>query len=492
MSSQRLQLLLAMVIVTLARPTSAAPAKQSFNDDAITAAVKSDLRFGNALFPSLPEVSTSRGIVTLSGSVDNVLVRRRAVTIAESVRGVLGVIDRLTVTPEPRDDESVHKDILMALLDDPATESYQVAVTVRDGIVTLTGSVGSQAESQLAQHLAEGVQGVKAVRNQLVINYAEKRIDPEIAADIQATLGWDIWVRGYPIQVEVKDGAVRLTGTVRSAIVKSRANADAWVHGVLAVQDNGLKVDPTASAKLQRRRKTGVWPDGAIKKAVEASLRDDPRASHYAIDVAVEDGVVILDGTVGYLKAKTAAGQDARDVVGVGWVDNELTVRPDMSLPSDGATEKGLKAALRWDPLLAGAPIEVAVLNHIAYLGGSVDSVEQGAEAQDVASRTKGVIIVRNHLKIGPGTNYFFYGQGYNDFETFGPAPPKIDAQIRKDIERAFFWSPFVDRADINVTVHDGLVTLTGTVGSWMGYGEADRDARKSGAVDVLNRLKVR
>jgi osmotically-inducible protein OsmY len=232
--------------------------------------------------------------------------------------------------------------------------------------------------------------------------------------------------------------------------------------------------------------------DGAIKQAVEASLRKDPRASRYAINVTVEDGVVILDGTVGYMKAKTAAGQDARDVVGVVWVDNELMVRPYMNLPRDADIEKGLQAALRWDPLLAGAPIEVAVLNHVAYLGGSVDSVEQRAEAEDVASRAKGVVLVRNHLRIGPGTSYFFYGQSYKDFETFGPPPPKSDAQIQHDIERAFFWSPFVDRADINVTVHDGLVTLTGTVGSWMGYGEADRDARKSGAVGVLNRLKVR
>jgi osmotically-inducible protein OsmY len=171
---------------------------------------------------------------------------------------------------------------------------------------------------------------------------------------------------------------------------------------------------------------------------------------------------------------------------------NELTVRPSMNLPPDADVEKGLLSALFWDPILAGAPIEVAVFHHVAYLGGTVDSAEQRAEAEDVASRTKGVVMVRNHLRIGSGTSYFFYGQDYKDFETFGPAPLKSDAQIQRDIERAFFWSPFVDQGDINVTVHDGLVTLTGTVGSWMGYGEAERDARKSGAVGVLNRLKVR
>jgi len=74
----------------------------------------------------------------------------------------------------------------------------------------------------------------------------------------------------------------------------------------------------------------------------------------------------------------------------------------------------------------------------------------------------------------------------------FGPAPPKSDAQIKKDIKREFFWSPFVRRKDISVTVDDGVVKLTGTVGTWMGYEEADRDARKAGAWEVVNRLQVR
>jgi len=65
------------------------------------------------------------------------------------------------------------------------------------------------------------------------------------------------------------------------------------------------------------------------------------------------------------------------------------------------------------------------------------------------------------------------------------------DEQIKKSIENAFFWSPFVDRNDIKVTVDASEATLTGTVGTWIGYGEADKDAHKSGATVVRNRLKV-
>lgn len=104
-------------------------------------------------------VGASEGFVTLSGPVDNLFARRRAVKIAESVRGVRGVIDHISVMPPSRPDEAIRKDIPTALQQDPATESYQVAVTVADGVPTLTGQVGAWAKAQLAQYLAESVRG---------------------------------------------------------------------------------------------------------------------------------------------------------------------------------------------------------------------------------------------------------------------------------------------------------------------------------------------
>ena len=430
-------------LIALLTSANAASAKQMFTDSAINSAVDLDLHFEMTVFPNYLDVSTSQGIVTLDGSVNDILAKRRAVKIAESVRGVLGVIDQITVKPESRPNEDIRKDILTALLNDPATESYKVSASVNDAVVTLSGTVGSMAERKLAEQLAEGVRGVKDVHNVLVVNYAGQRTDREIAADIQAVLHWDIWVTGYPVQVGVKDGNVTLTGTVGSVVEKSRATSDAWVNGVLTVDDSGLKVEPTAREHMRRKNENAVQPDNEVKNALQASLRADPRVSHYAdmINVTVEDGVAILDGAVGDLKAKSAAGEDARDIVGVSWVDNELSVRPTANLPDDTDTGKGLNAALQWDPLLEGTQIEAAVFSHVAYLNGSVDSIEQKAEAQDDASRTKGVVEVRSHLKIESEPDIFFYNQPYYDFVVFGPPPPKSDAQIKKDIESAFFWT---------------------------------------------------
>jgi osmotically-inducible protein OsmY len=501
-------LLIVVGMQTLAlAPLQAAPTKKAITDSGITAVVERELRLEKGVSPDLIDVSTSEGIVTLSGSAANLLAKERAVRIAESLRGVRGVIDRITVTPVSRPDEDVRKDILTALKQDPATESYQVAVSVGDAVATLSGSVGSYAEKQLAARIAKGVKGVKEVRNDVTINYLAKRTDPEMAGDIKSRLQWDIWINGGLVNPVVKDGKVTLTGTIGSVISKWRAFDDAWVIGVTSVDDSGLKIEPTAGNGTQRKFEDAISSDSEIKLAVQAAFRLDPRVSAFSPDVTVEDGGVILGGTVGNLKAKTAAAQDAKNIMGVWRVDNLLKVRL-TGRTTDAETEKQLKAALSWDPLLDSSTIDVAVINRTAYLSGAVESSFEKAEAHDVASRIKGVLLVRNHLKVEPEFSIPYYGwdYGYSYYgwpyyyneppyygsETLGPQPYLSDEHIKKNIKDRFFWSPFVDSDDIKVTVHGGVATLTGTVGTWIGWGEADKDAHKGGAGAVLNRVTVK
>ncbi len=487
-------------------PSQAATTEKEITDSGITTAVEAGFKLEKSGFPNDVDVSTSQGIVTLSGSVDNLLAKERAVKIAKSIRGAREVIDQITVTSVSRPDDDIRKDILAALQQDPATESYQTTVSVQGAVATLTGSVGSYAEKQLAARIAKGVKGVKEVRNDVTINYQAKRTDPEIVADVKARLQWDVWINGDLINPVVKDGKVTLTGTIASAISKSRAFDDAWVSGVTSVDDSGLKIEPQARNDARRKLKYASTSDSEIKKAVQAALHLDPRVSAFSPDVTVDGGVVRLGGTVGNLKAKTSAEQDAKNIVSVCRVDNFLKVRP-KEQPTDAEMKTQLTAALFWDPLLDSSTVDVAVINRVAYLSGAVDSSIQKAEAQDVASRTKGVVLVRNHLKVEPevsisGYEYDygwpFYGSYYDwrspyyVSEMSGPQPYLSDDQIKKNIEDGFFWSPFVHSDDIKVTVDGGVATLTGTVETWIGWGEADKDAHAGGASFVLNRVTVK
>jgi osmotically-inducible protein OsmY len=478
-------------------------AAKKITDYGITSAVEDALILESDVFSNDVDVNTSQGIVTLSGSVDNLLSKDRAVKIAETIWGVRGVIDRIIITPVSRPDEDIRKDILTALLQDPATESYQVAVSVQGAVVTLTGNVGSYMEKQLSARIAKGVTGVKDVRNDVTINYQAKRTDKEIEADVSDRLQWDIWINGDLIYTSVKDGKVTLTGTVGSVIGMSRAFDDAWVNGVMSVDDSGLKVEPWAHNDSRKKLKFAIKSDSDIRRAVHTALLLDPRVSAFSPDVTVDGGWVRLGGIVGNLKAKTSADQDAKNTAGVLGVDNFLKVRP-KEQSTDAEIKKQLTAALFWNPLLFGATINVTVTNRVVRLSGEVSSRFQKVEAQDAASRTKGVLSVHNHLNVEPDLSIYYdipencsydwpiYSIPYKVPEMFEQQPTLSDGQIKKNIESRFFWSPFVDGDEITVTVKGGVATLTGAVGTWIGWGEADKDAHKSGATEVVNQVTVR
>lgn len=488
----------------IASVSHAALKAPEITDRGITSAVESGLRFDKGVSPVGVDVGTSQGIVTLSGTVHDLLAKERALKIAESVRGVLAVIDRTVVIPVSRSDGDIRKTILWALLTDPATKSYQIGVSVKGAVATLTGTVGSYAERQLAERIAKGVKGAKEVRNDLTISYFGKRTDAEIASDVKARFQWDIWLNGEALDAAVKDGKVTVSGTIGSAIGKARAADDAWVSGVVSVDDKALKVEPRSGHEVRHQLKYVVKSDADIKQAIQATFRLDPRVAAFAPDVTVEGGGVILGGSVGNLKAKAAAEQDAHNIVGVWRVDNLLAVRPKGSFV-DAEMEKQLKTAVAWDPILDSSTIDIAVINRVAYLSGAVDSRFESVEAEDVASRIDGVLLVRNHLKVEPDDvfiyddlpffSYFdwpYYHRSPSDmYQARGPEPYLSDARIKKDIEDAFLWSPFVDRGAITVAVHGGVATLTGTVGTWIGWREADKDARKH-AGDVINRLTIK
>jgi osmotically-inducible protein OsmY len=482
----------------------AAALDNEITDNRITAAIEDDLIFEKGVLPNDVDVSASQGIVTLSGSVDNILAKERIFELAETIRGVVGVINNISVNPMYRTDDEIHNDALAALQQDPATDSYVVSVFAKDGVVTLTGSVRSHWEKQLAAHIVKGIKGVKDIHNDITINYMSNRTDAEIAADINERFLWDIWVDNDMIRAEVKDGKVVLTGSVGSEISKSRAFDDAWVNGVVSVDDSGIKIEPLAYTYAQKKGEAAFKYANEVKKAIQAALHLDPRVSPFSIDAGVEDGMVTLKGTVGNLKAKTSAEQDVQRIEGVWGIKNLLKVRPKGQY-TDIAIREQLKAAMVRDSILDGSIINEVVVNHVVDLFGSVGSHLQKAEAQDVASRIKGVVLVHDHIKVEAEESicyydlpdYSFYsGIYYNQSpscvsDVFKPHPYLSDKQITTNIDDGLLLSPFLNVHKIKVVVVDGVITLTGTVHDWIGWNEADKVAHRSGATEVINRIKV-
>lgn len=471
------------------------------DDDTVRAAVREELNEDPAVRYADVNVTVIEGIVTLTGKVENILAKERATELARTIKGVRAVINNINVRPpEDRAAAAIKADVDEALLRDPATDRYEIDVVVdEDGTVTLSGTVESWQEKELAAIVTKGVRGVTNVTNKITVDYQRTRSDAGIEAEIKQTLRWDALVDHVLIDVDVDDRRVTLSGTVGSAAEKSQAISDAWVTGVKSVDADQLKVARWARDDDLRTSKYENLADADIRAAIRDALRYDARVDSVDVTVEVEHGTVTLRGVVDNLKAKRAAEENARNTVGVYSVRNCLKVEPVADL-SDKEIAELVVEALERDPFVERDDVDIDVANGIAYLYGRVDSYYEKSQADDVASRVAGVKKVRNHLVVDYARGPFVYDPfvydpyPYDyDWYDYEPEPPfRSDAEIKKEIEDEIWWSPFVDSDDVTVTVEDGVATLAGTVDSWSEYRAAAANAYEGGAIGVENELEVR
>lgn len=302
------------------------------------------------------------------------------------------------------------------------------------------------------------------------------------------------------VTVAVDNGNVELSGVVGSTAEKSRAELDAWVPGVMDVDDSNLKVASWSREDRFRTDKYARKPDQGIENAVKEAFLFDPRVNSFDISVSLLKGVVSLDGNVDNLKAKRAATEDARNIVGVWQVKNGMNVRSQTQM-SDLEIKNKIRMALICDPYINRHDINITVVDGVAYLGGTVDSYYEKARADDVASRANGVIAVENNIGVNAASGALTY-QPYVDYNwnaydynwyTYPDrtATSMTDREIKEEVEDTLFWRPYVDSDDITVKVDDGDVELNGIVDTWYERSKATEKAYEGGATKVDNDLTV-
>jgi hyperosmotically inducible periplasmic protein len=156
----------------------------SQSDTAITAKIKASMAADPSVNFSQIEVKTDKQVVTLTGNIDSEVQKERALQIARSTSGVADVVDMISVrtsaetgnAPEPArslgehiDDATITAAVKTRLLDDPLVKGLKIDVDTREGVVFLTGSVGSQKESDRAVEIARATEHVKDVKPNIVI-----------------------------------------------------------------------------------------------------------------------------------------------------------------------------------------------------------------------------------------------------------------------------------------------------------------------------------
>ncbi|MGF1606010.1 MAG: BON domain-containing protein [Rhodothalassiaceae bacterium] len=455
-------------------------AAQPVDDSDIARAVASDLARDPVVAEDGLGVSVDDGIVRLSGTAKSLLVRDRAVQVAQMIRGVRAVIPAIDISTNPDlGAPGLEGDVSAALLADPAADSWQIEVNAEaEGAVLLTGTVDSWAEKQMADQIARGVLGVTKVVNQLTVAPDQDRLDKDIHADIRSNLEWDLLVDADQIDVSVRDGVVRLSGAVGSAVEKAEAVYDASVVGVREVVEDELTVEPWAQEPNRRLATAQIRTDRAITEAVRAALRRDPRLSRLRLTPTVTDGVVTLTGVVPSLQAKRIAEQDARRTVGVRAVTNALEV---MATEDPVTAEQRIAAALARSAFLQGSEVRVTVRNGTARLTGQVQRPYQRQQAEALAGQVAGIQAVQTDIAVA----------------TPDPLPQdaagmdRTDREIADAIQTELFWSAVVDVGAVNVSVSDGVARLSGQVSGWPARRAAVVQAYEGGAREVVDALRI-
>ena len=222
----------------------------------------------------------------------------------------------LNRTPMIRSDALIQQDVLDELEWDPRVRPYEIGVSVKDGIVTLSGQVDSYTKRWAAQEAALRVLGVKAVANDLDVSLhaTAERTDTDLAHAAVAALTWDAEILSQNVQVTVSNGWVMLSGQVETAFERDAAErAVQRLAGVRGVS-NGLTV------RLMEPAPTDV------KERIERALVRNAETDAARITVIVKDHTATLRGTVRSHAERRAAEASARSAPGITQVNNRILV----------------------------------------------------------------------------------------------------------------------------------------------------------------------
>jgi len=209
----------------------------------------------------------------------------------------------------------LQQDVQEAINWEPLLNAAEIGVIVKDGVVTLTGTVDSYAKKWEAEKAVKSVRGVKVVIERIDVKLNKSlgtKDDNEIADDLLKAAEWDWQIPKKQIMAKVEDGWVTLEGEVEWNYQREAAYD-------IAKNQYGVK-GVTNNITIEKPR------DQVEREAIERALRRNLFIDNSNITVNVSDHSVTLKGSVPSWYQKDKAEKIVWKARGVQNVNNQLKV----------------------------------------------------------------------------------------------------------------------------------------------------------------------
>jgi osmotically-inducible protein OsmY len=200
------------------------------DDKSLQHAVAEELEWARHVDASQIEVVVHEGVVQLRGSVATLAEKKAANRSVWHLHGVRGVRDDIEVRPSAahqRSDEEIASRARQVMLWDSLIPASKIGIQVKNGVVTLTGTLDLPHQRAEAEQRIQHLAGVVQVNNQIILNETSK-IEADLHTAVSRALKRHSELDAVNIVVEVHENQVRLTGTVSSYIQRRIAENAAW------------------------------------------------------------------------------------------------------------------------------------------------------------------------------------------------------------------------------------------------------------------------
>jgi osmotically-inducible protein OsmY len=203
-------------------------------------------------------VTAREGVVTLTGHVTTQSEKHTAEKLTTRVHGVKAVANEIEVRPSHshlRDDEHIAAAAVHALQWHDKVPKDRIQVVVREGWITLEGTVDYRFEKEAAERAVRHLIGARGVTSRILVGPAQRepgrRSADQIKVEIEDALRRSAIVNSQKITVEVNDDTVILTGDVRSRTEHDAVERIAWTAHEIAQVENCITITPWGCGPME-------------------------------------------------------------------------------------------------------------------------------------------------------------------------------------------------------------------------------------------------